>query len=291
MSDDGTRAISIIAFIGSVFSPWYAWSGRGDPENHVCLNVATYGRGGRFAMTDRGRAALRQSAQRMRIGPSSIGWNGTQLVAEIDEISALPRPTRVRGYVRLTPSFVTGVELPLTGDGAHVWRPFAPAARIEVDLEATGWQWNGHGYLDANFGTRPLEADFSHWTWARFPDGDGARCFYSAQRRAEGQLNVAARFDADGHATLETPPPERPMRRSLWGVRRTAHGDTDSRPRQVKPMLDAPFYSRSVVETTLDGVTRMGVHEALDLDRYGSRWLKPMIALRVPRRRGWTFPD
>ena len=31
VSDDGTRAVSIIGFIGSVFSPWYAWSGRGDP--------------------------------------------------------------------------------------------------------------------------------------------------------------------------------------------------------------------------------------------------------------------
>jgi hypothetical protein len=48
------RAVSVIGFIGSVFSPWYAWSGRGDPGNHCCINVATYGRGGRFAMTDRG---------------------------------------------------------------------------------------------------------------------------------------------------------------------------------------------------------------------------------------------
>ena len=28
ISKDGTKAISIIGFIGSVFSPWYKWSGR-----------------------------------------------------------------------------------------------------------------------------------------------------------------------------------------------------------------------------------------------------------------------
>ena len=45
------KAISIIAFIGSVFSPWYKWSGRKVPQNNVCINVATYGPGGRFTMT------------------------------------------------------------------------------------------------------------------------------------------------------------------------------------------------------------------------------------------------
>ena len=56
-------------------------------------------------------------------------------------------------------------------------------------------------------------------------------------------------------------------------------------------MLDAPFYSRSMVETVLDGETTVGVHEALDLNRFRSPWLKPMIALRVPRRRNWEFGD
>ena len=56
-------------------------------------------------------------------------------------------------------------------------------------------------------------------------------------------------------------------------------------------MLDAPFYSRSAVKTQLDGVETVGVHEALDLKRFRSPLLKPMLAVRVPRRRNWTFPD
>ena len=43
MSDGGTHAVSVIGFIESVFSPWYAWSGRRDPANHCCINVVTYG--------------------------------------------------------------------------------------------------------------------------------------------------------------------------------------------------------------------------------------------------------
>ena len=75
----------------------------------------------------------------------------------------------MRGRITLTPPALTDIELPLTADGAHVWRPFAPIARISVDLEAKGWQFDGHGYFDSNFGTRALEEDFSSWTWARYP--------------------------------------------------------------------------------------------------------------------------
>jgi carotenoid 1,2-hydratase len=60
-------------------------------------------------------------------------------------------------------------------------------------------------------------------------------------------------------------------------------------PRQIKPMLDAPFYNRSVVETQINGEVVQGVHEAVDLNRYRSKLLKPMLACRVPRRAHWSF--
>ncbi|MEM6480037.1 MAG: carotenoid 1,2-hydratase, partial [Pseudomonadota bacterium] len=145
MSADGQRAISIIGFIGSVFSPWYAWAGRRHPQNHCCLNVATYGKGGRFTMTDRGARALSLSDHQLRIGPSSMRWEQGELIIDINEVSGPPVISRVRGKVRLKPSAITEVEMPLTDDGAHIWRPFAPKATIRVDLEAPGWQWDGHG--------------------------------------------------------------------------------------------------------------------------------------------------
>ncbi len=289
ISDDGARAVSVIGFIGSVFSPWYAWSGRRDPANHCCINVATYGPGGRFTMTDRGRSAMRQTASRLEVGPSMMRWEGDQLIIDINEISSLPIVSRVRGQIRVIPSALTTVEMLLTDDGAHVWRPFAPTATVEVELEAPGWQWTGHGYFDANFGTRALEQDFRYWTWGRFPTGSGSTCFYDATRLDGSELARAIRFDADGGAEVITPPDRAPFARSLWAVKRETRADPGYRPRQVKNMLDAPFYSRSAVRTKIDGEETVGVHEALDLTRFRSPLLKPMLAVRVPRRRGWRF--
>ncbi|MEM1100925.1 MAG: carotenoid 1,2-hydratase, partial [Pseudomonadota bacterium] len=271
MSDCGTRAISIIGFIGSVFSPWYAWSGRRHPQNHCCINVATYGAGGRFTMTDRGASALRLSADRFEVGPSSMSWTGDELVIDINEVSSPPLISRVQGQVRVKPAAMTEVEMPLTPDGAHVWRPFAPTSSISVELGAPGWQWQGHGYFDANFGTRALEQDFSFWSWGRYPLGDGSACFYDADRLDGSQLATAIRFDADGGAEVmsRTPPLTR-FRRSLWAVKRETRADEGYLPHQVQNMLDAPFYSRSAVRTRIEGEETVGVHEALDLRRFRS---------------------
>ncbi|MEO0389323.1 MAG: carotenoid 1,2-hydratase [Pseudomonadota bacterium] len=279
----------MIGFIGSVFSPWYRWSGRKNPQNHVCINVATYGRGGRFTMTDRGEAALRQTASRLEVGPSMMRWDGGQLVIDFDEVSSLPLISRMRGQIVITPSAVTSVELPLTEDGAHIWRPFAPRARIRVDIDRPGWQWQGEGYFDANFGTRALEEDFSYWTWGRFPTGDGATCIYDATRLDGSTLASAFEFDATGAARMIDLPPKAELPRSLWTVRRETRADAGYAPAQVQNMLDAPFYSRSAVRTRLGGEETVGVHEALDLRRFRSPLLKPMLAVRVPRRRNWQF--
>ena len=273
-----------------MFSPWYAWSGRRDPEDHCCINVATYGPGGRFTMTDRGRAALGQTADTLTVGPSRMHWDGRSLVIAIDEVSGPPVISRVWGTITVTPRAVTSVELPLSADGAHVWRPFAPIGDIAVDLEADGWQWTGHGYFDANFGTRALEADFDFWTWGRFPTARGATCFYDAVRRDGSQFDTAIAFGPDGSAAHVDAPPRVPFRRSLWQVRRETRADPGTVPRQVLGMLDAPFYSRSAVTTRLDRERVTGVHEALDLARFRNPVVKAMLAVRVPRRAGWREP-
>ena len=278
-----------------MFSPWYRWSGRRNPADHCCINVVTYGRGGRWTMTDRGEAALRLSADEMRVGPSRMVWEGDRLVVEFDE-ATLPHPGRLRGRVTVHPSAITGVELPLSPDGAHVWRPFAPVSRVSVEIDRKGWTWHGHGYFDANFGTAALEDDFRYWTWGRFPTrlgqpDEGAVCFYDATRRDGSELGVGIQFDRKGQARAIQPPPKARFSRSLWAVRRETRADAGYRPQQVQAMLDAPFYTRAAVRTRFGGEETVGVHEALDLDRFASPWLKPMLAVKVPRRRGWRWPD
>lgn len=273
-----------------MFSPWYRWSGRKNPEDHVCINVATYGKGGRWTMTDRGQAALRQSRETFEVGPSKLTWTGQDLHVDIDEL-AWPRMHRLKGRITVHPTAITDVELPLKADGSHVWRPFAPSADITVDLNQPGWQWAGHGYFDANFGTAALEDDFRYWTWARFPSGDnGAYCFYDADLRDGSELAVGMKFHEDGRVDmLEDLPPRQRMRRSLWTVRREMRSDAGFRPYQDHGMLDAPFYCRSAVKTRIHGEETLGVHEALDLDRFATKLIKPMLACRVPRRAGWKF--
>lgn len=241
-------------------------------------------------MTDRGRAALRRTPDTLVVGPSRMRWTGRQMIVDIDEMGAPPLVTPVAGRIVVTPEAVTGVEVWLTPDGAHLWRPFAPVARIEVDL-TQGHRWQGHGYMDGNFGTRPLEADFDRWTWGRFPLADGATCFYDARRRDGTDTDLALHVARDGTATRADPPPRAALPRTLWRIGRETRADPGFAPRQVMPLLDAPFYSRSIVETRIGGETTRGMHEALDLGRFRAPWLKPMIAVRVPRRAGWRHAD
>ena len=240
-------------------------------------------------MTDRGRAALNTTPDTFQVGPSSMHWTGRELIIDINEISSPPLISRVRGQITVTPHAVTNVELPLKPDGTHIWRPFAPSSDIKVELEAKGWQWSGHSYFDANFGTRALEQDFSFWTWGRYPTKAGATCIYDAVRRDGTTLDTAIAFDGDGKAQTVAAPPRTRFRRSLWQVMRETRADPGTTPKQVLNMLDAPFYSRSAVQTQLDGETVTGVHEALDLNRFRSPLLQPMLAVRVPRRSGWRF--
>lgn len=240
-------------------------------------------------MTDRGRQALRNTTDTLQVGPSSMHWNGRELVIDINEISGLPVISRVQGQITITPRALTSVELPLTPDGAHIWRPFAPSSDIKVDLAAKGWQWSGHGYFDANFGTRPLEDDFKFWTWGRYPTRSGTTCIYDATRRDGSTLETAIAFDHNGRASIASAPPPVSFRTSGWRIKRKTRADPGIVPKQVLGMLDAPFYSRSAVQTQLDGEVVTGVHETLDLDRYASPLIKPMLAFRVPRRSKWTF--
>ena len=286
VSDDGASAVSVIGMIGAVFSPWYAWSGRGNPANHACINVATFGPRPRFTMTDRGEAALKQSRDALQVGPSRMAWQGGALVIDINEMSALPRVGPVQGQIRLTPSAITAVEAQLTPDGRHIWRPFAPIARIEVDI-SPAHKWQGHGYFDANFGTDPLEADFTHWTWGRYPRASGASVYYDALRRDGSKLELGLNFASDGSAMQVTPPPFAPLPRTAWGISRATRGDAGSTARQRMALLEAPFYARTMMDTTLDGERVTGMHETLDLRRYDNKLIQAMVACRVPRRVGW----
>ena len=105
LSDDGQFGLTIIAFLGSVFSPYYAWSRRRDPLDHCAVNVALYGpRGARWAMTERGRASGARR-DRLAIGRSALSWDGAALNIDLDESARRSRGASA-AVVRVEPEFL-----------------------------------------------------------------------------------------------------------------------------------------------------------------------------------------
>ena len=283
MSDDGAYSLTVIAFVGSVFSPYYAWAGRADPLDHCAINVALYTpNGNRWAMTERRRSALERSSDRLAIGPSSLRWEGGALSIELEEIGA-PIPFPQRGTVRLEPTIVNREAHLLERAGRHFWRPIAPAARVEVVFDKPALRWSGHGYFDCNAGDEPLEHAFSSWTWSRAQTETGAAILYDAERRREPALSLALRFDGAGLGEAFSPPPPAALPRSGWRVDRATRSD-DASARLLRTLEDTPFYARSVVETTLLGQRRAVMHESLSLDRFANPIVRTMLPFRMPRR-------
>jgi len=277
--------------VGSVFSPYYAWAGRDDPENHVSINIGLYAPGAqRWTMTERGRAALSRDGATFTVGPSALKWEDGALTLDFDEVS-MPwintnlSPRRVSGTVTVRPKTMTDHVYDIDAAGDHRWWPIAPDARIEVD--ADGLQWQGHGYMDCNWGLRGLEEDFHRWDWSRGTLEDGSSVIlYDTERRDGSHGLIALRFDEAGRATPFDPPPSVPVRRGIWGVARGIACDPGHRPEIVKTLEDGPFYMRSIIETRLKGQDARMMHESFSGDRFGSRIVKLMLPFRMPRRRG-----
>lgn len=150
---------------------------------HCAINVALYGKGGkRWAMTERGAAAVDRGKDWLTIGPSSLVWDGSGLTVRIDEMG-VPLPRRIRGTVRLLPSALETRSVALDIGARHRWRAIAPCARVEVALDSPGLSWSGPGYLDTNQGDRPLETDFSSWHWSRARVAGGTAVLYDVMHR------------------------------------------------------------------------------------------------------------
>ena len=286
LSDDGLHGITLIVFLGSVFSPYYAWARRNssaDPLNHCAFNIALYGSTeARWAMTERGRAAVRRDAHSLTIGPSSIRWSGETLQIDVDEV-CVPLPRRIRGSIRLTPAALGERRFLLDERGRHSWTPYAPCGRIEVDLGLPEISWRGQGYWDSNCGSEPLESRFESWTWSRASLPDRTIVLYDLKERAAPPRSLALAFDLQGGAREIELPPTISLRTSRWRVPRETRADAGHAVRVRTTFEDAPFYSRSLLDTHLMGQPVVAIHESLALDRFRSKWVQCLLPFRMPR--------
>ena len=286
ISDDGRHGLTLIAFLGSVFSPYYAWArwrGRGDPLAYCAINVALYGPGGRWSMTERPAGAVQRRRDALTIGPSGLRWDGDALVADLYEWSApIPRP--IRGRIRLHPTVVNAKPIALDREAMHHWTPIAPAARIEVELSQPQLRWSGGAYFDHNTGAKPLERSFDNWFWSRASTRRGPVVLYELQDCDGNHNALAMHFDSSGERHELPAPKPAQLPRTRWRVQRPVRTD-DGQVELLSTWEDTPFYARSLIRATLHGEQITAVHESLSLRRFASPWVQWMLPFRMPRRR------
>ena len=303
VSDDGEHALTLIAFVGSVFSPYYAWARRwagtagADPNQHCAINVGLYDltddrrQGNLWTMTERGGAAVSRTAARLQVGPSELQWEaaaqGTTLLATINEWSA-PWPQRVQGRIRLTPSTDVSVadhSVAIDGAGLHVWRPIAPTAYVQVEFDAPRMRWSGPAYLDSNYGATPLESSFRDWQWARGTFRDGSTAVrYDVTLKDGDALQVARRYGPSSEMSELAVAPARRLAGTRWGIARACHSSGATTASVAATLESGPFYARSLVNTQWGDEPVTAVHESLSLTRFANPIVQAMLPFRMPRR-------
>ncbi len=284
VSQDGRYGVVIIAFVGSVFSPYYFSArkqGPANPEDYCSINVCLYRPGGpvsdRWAMTERSARHLDRDPGRFAVAKSRLEWLDDTLVVHVDERTT-PFARKLRGTIRLRPRVLNDRRFALDAGSRHYWQPVAPLADINVDFESPSMQWQGHGYLDSNWGSRMLELDFDVWDWSRSAGDDETRIHYVANHVGGGARALSLRFGRDGSCTELAVPAEQALPRTGWRVRRSARHKDGLR--VALEFEDTPFYSRSLLE---DASGNLIVHESLDMRRFRSRWVQFLLPFRMPR--------
>ncbi len=293
LSDDGRFGLTLIAFLGSVFSPYYAaarrrapW-GRAEPLQHNAVNVALYALHDgkrRWSMTERGRGALAREARVLRIGPSSLAWHGETLDIQLDEVTA-PWPSRIRGSVRVHTQGWQAHPLVLDAQGQHRWSVLAPVARVEVALTSPALRWSGPAYMDRNWGGAPLERAFTRWDWSRAHLRDERTLVMYDVQRLQGSREVwSLCFDADGAVRAVESPVVAQLPGTAWRLPRSTRLEA-ALPGAVRTLEDGPFYARSLLGARWQGEPVVAMHESLCLRRFSSPWVQAMLPFRMPRRR------
>ena len=283
LSDDGTQGIVVIAFIGSVFSPYYFRArqhGQGTPQNYCAINVVHYSPTGKhWAMTERSAGQLTQRRDFLRISDSALEVRGNTLQIDVDE-RTVPWPRRLRGNISVQARQLNRRQYALDAAGRHQWHPVAPDARLSVDFADPDIRWSGKAYIDSNYGVRPLESDFRSWDWSRFIDEQGTTISYNVVERNNDRRSLCLRTTSRGIASEPVPPVIR-IGRSRWGL-----GIATKSERAVtlgRILEDTPFYTRSLVRVGSNGDYASGMHESLSLERFERPWVRALLPFRMPR--------
>lgn len=283
VSEDGANAIVIIIFVGSVFSPYYAWTDWRDPAEHCAINVALYGRPGAWSMTERRARDTRRTRDAFSAGKSCVRRTAAGLQLDFDEIAA-PIPFRVRGQVEISLPYLISEGFTLDANDRHFWSPACSHARIKVDFDRPDLSWRGHGYVDSNYGLEPVTDGFDYWDWSRTPLATGETLIrYVTDPIAADQRTLHLRLSPQGDLRTADPTPDAHLGPTpIWRIARRAGSLNGQSPQLIRTLEDTPFYSRSLIDFG-SGTSGPTSHETLSCRRLRSPLVRALLPFRMPR--------
>lgn len=302
LSDDGAHGLTIIMFVGSVFSPRYAKARRhdaqhADPERFCAVNVSLYDIAhghSVWSLTEHPR--FERDATSLRVGASSMRWaESGELHVQISEHQTQffgRRGAPLCGHIRLRPTGSFGPRIELDRwqpEPRHRWYPIAPHARVEVEFEAPQLRFCGSGYHDANEGDEGLEHAFRSWNWSRCELGDHTVIAYDVVDLHGSPHARAWRFGPETAAIEDIPEhalgPAGVLPATQWRVPRAIRSDRAQSPQLRCTLEDSPFYARSLVDVQLGGHSGIAIHESISLQRFASGWVRFLLPFKIRRDR------
>ena len=292
ISDDGAYALTVIAFVGSVFSPAYFKArskvdqGLVDPMQFCAINVALHGPGGgeTWVFNEYDARMVTRSANTLSLGHTQLERHDGGLRIDIDErtkpfFQSMSR--KVVGCIDFSPAATFDRIVKLDAKGHHRWLGLAPRGRVRVTLSEPEISFEGSAYHDANHGLEPLEKAFSSWTWSRTELSEGTAVLYDTHEVEGHRSSRGMLFRSDGEVRPFEAPKQVALPRGKWGVSRSSRLDQDGTAKVRKTLIDSPFYLRSLVDTELGGERAVAVHEALDMNRFSSGWVRFLLPWRI----------
>ena len=290
ISDDGQYGFSIIAFVGSVFSPYYAWANKrtlAPAENYCAINVALYTPNKKYwTMTERGKNAIERSAHHFTVGPSDIYWEKDSLTIQIKERTPL-LGQRVEGTIKIFPEQLFNHVIALDDQKKHRWGPLSPSAKAQVHFTKPNLQWSGQAYFDSNEGDEPIVKPFREWDWSRAHLHDRSTAVIYDVRQKNGYENcIASRFYKDGRVESFEPPQKTLLPKTGWRIQRRMHSEeipAKSSELILSTFEDTPFYARTMLKSRLLGEDVILMHETLNTNRLESPIVQLMLPWQMPR--------
>lgn len=308
LSTDGRTAIVLIWFVGLPFSPDYLTDherGKRPPAlDHVALFAAVY-RGGRqicYALNRYPRDAFEASRDRLavRVGPNVVEARDGSVVARFD-VPLLLGGSRLVGELDVRPrTSALPIDFgPGAGAADHVWNPLAPDCGVRGSFAIEGARgadrggaFHGRGYLDHNYGRRPLTEGITRWHWGRAHFDETTVVYYHTEPAAGPAETLLATVDGAGASRVV---PEARFEASAWRRRilcprfptsvRTA-GEDVAFEGTVRSIVDwGPFYMRFLGDATatIAGRTLHGtaISEYFDPRGLRARALRPLVKTRI----------